>query len=83
MPSQTFVPTAMELNRKAGFRDGIFVTPDEFDWDYELGVTALTENLSNIFGVSKAAANVQLKRLGLLMTEDEYLEQHRQFAVAF
>lgn len=83
MPRQTFVPTAMELNRKAGFRDGIFVTPDELDWDYELGVTALTENLSNIFGVSKAAANVQLKRLGLLMTEDEYLEQHRQFAVAF
>ena len=83
MPRQTFIPAAKELIRKAGFRDGIFVTPDEYDWDYEMGATALSETLSEMYGVSKAAANVHLKRLGLLMTENEYLEQHRQIAVAF
>lgn len=31
----------------------------------------------------KAAANVQMKRLGLLVSEETYLEQHRQMAVAF
>ena len=53
------------------------------DWDYSLGVSAIEESLSSLFGVSKAAANVQMKRLGLLMTEEQYLVQHRQFAVAF
>lgn len=83
MPRQTFVPAAQELIRKCGFKNGVFVMPTVMDWDYNLGVSAIEEALSDLFGVSKAAANVQMKRLGLLMTEEKYLEQHRQLAVAF
>ena len=57
--------------------------PDEMDWDYTLGVSAIEESLSALYGVSKTAANIQMKRLGLLMSEEKYLEQHRQIAVAF
>ena len=83
MPRSTFTPAAQEMIRNCGFRDGVFVMPDVMDWDYSLGVSAIEESLSSLFGVSKAAANVQMKRLGLLMTEEQYLVQHRQFAVAF
>lgn len=83
MPRPTFVPAAQELIRKCGFKDGVFVMPPVMDWDYNLGVSAIEEALSGLFGVSKAAANVQMKRLGLLMSEEKYLEQHRQLAVAF
>lgn len=83
MPRQTFIPAAQELIRKAGFRNGVYVMPTIMDWDYTFGVSAIEETLSDLFGVSKAAANVQMKRLGLLMPEEQYLEQHRQIAVAF
>lgn len=83
MPRQTFIPAAQDLIRKCGFRDGIYVTPEIMDWDYTLGISAIEETLSALFGVSKSAANVQMRRLGLLMTEREYMEQHSQLAVAF
>lgn len=83
MPRSTFIPTAQELIRKCGFKDGVFVMTDEMDWDYTLGVSAIEESLSALYGVSKTAANIQMKRLGLLMSEEKYLEQHRQIAVAF
>lgn len=83
MPRQTFVPAAQELIRKSGFKNGVYVMPSHMDWDYNFGVSAIEETLSELFGVSKAAANVQMKRLGLLMNEETYLEQHRQIAVAF
>lgn len=83
MPRPTFVPAAQELIRKSGFKNGVFVMPTVMDWDYSLGISAIEESLSALFGVSKSAANVQMKRLGLLITEEQYLEQHRQLAVAF
>lgn len=83
MPRPTFVPAAQELIRKSGFKDGVYVMPTVMDWDYNFAVSAIEETLSELFGVSKSAANVQMKRLGLLMTEEKYLEQHRQLAVAF
>lgn len=83
MPRQTFVPAAQDMIRKCGFKNGVFVMPEIMDWDYNLGISAIEESLSELFGVSKAAANVQMKRLGLLVPEEKYLEQHRQLAVAF
>lgn len=83
MPRQTFVPAAQELIRKSGYKDGVYVMPTVMDWDYNFGICAIEETLSTLFGVSKAAANVHMRRLGLLMSEEDYLEQHRQIAVAF
>jgi hypothetical protein len=43
----------------------------------------MIENLTKTYGVSKAAATVQLKRQGLLISEQDYLQQYSQIAVAF
>lgn len=83
MPRQTFIPTAQELIRKCGHRDGVYVMPTVIDWDYNFGLSAIEETLSELYGVSKSAANIHMRRLGLLMSEEEYREQHRQMAVAF
>lgn len=83
MPRRTFVPAAQELIRKCGYKDGVYVMPTVIDWDYTFGLSAIEETLSEIYGVSKSAANVHMRRLGLLMDEEEYREQHRQMAVAF
>lgn len=83
MPRPTFVPAAQELIRNAGCKDGVLVMPSEMDWDYTLGISAIEETLSSLFGVSKSAANIQMRRLGLLMTEEQYIEQFKQMAVAF
>lgn len=82
MPRPTFVPCAKEMICRCGFPDGIWVE-DELDWDYELGLSCLVERLADIFGVSRSAATVQLKRQHLLMSQTEYQQLNNQFAVAF
>lgn len=83
MPRQTFIPCAQEMIRKAGFSDGVWVESGVIDWDYDLALSAILERLADTFGVSKAAAKVQLCRQHLYMTQPEYLQQNSQLAVAF
>lgn len=83
MPRRTFVPAAQEMIRKQGYKDGVYIMPTVIDWDYDFGIYAIEETLSTLFGVSRTAAEVQMKRLGLLMSEEKYREQHGQIAVAF
>lgn len=83
MPRPTFIPYAQELIRQCGNKDGIWVEPSEMDWDYVFGLEAIIEELASVFGVSKSAARVQMKRQGILFSENEYLQQRSQLAVAF
>lgn len=83
MPRPTFIPCAREMICKAGFSDGIWVEEELLDWDFDLALPAMIERLSDIFGVSKSAARVQLKRQHLLMSEKEYKQQRYQLAVNF
>ena len=74
MPRPTFVPFVMELNRKAGYKDGVFVRPpvDPF-FQYRHWYTFLEEigqKIAETFGVSESAAYVHMKRCGLIRTED-------------
>ena len=74
MPRQTFVPFVMELNRKAGHKDGIFVRPpiDPF-FQYRHWYVFLEEigqKIAETYGVSESAAYVHMKRCGLIRTED-------------
>lgn len=82
MPRPTFIPCAKELIRRYGFSDGVWVE-DELDWDGTLGLSCMVESLADVFGVSKAAATVQLKRQHLLLSQNEYQQLNHQLAVAF
>lgn len=83
MPRKTFIPCAQAMIRRAGFPEGIWVEDDVMDWDSELGLSCLVDRLAEIYGVSRSAAKVQLKRQHLLMTQTEYQQLHCQLAVAF
>ena len=72
MPRPTFIPTAQEIIRSLGFKDGICVVPSEIGWDYNFVDVALIERLVDIFGRSKTATRIQLQRYGLMMDEMEY-----------
>ena len=74
MPRQTFVPFVMDLNRKAGYKDGIFLRPwiDPF-YQYRHWYTYLEEigdKVAETYGVSESAAYVHMKRRGLIRMED-------------
>lgn len=74
MPRPTFVPFVMELNRKAGHKDGIFMRPsiDPF-YQYRHWYTNLEEigkTIAETYGVSESAAFVHMKRCGLIRTEN-------------
>ena len=74
MPRPTFVPFVMELNRKAGHKDGIFARPniDPF-YQYRHWYVFLEEigqKIAETYGVSESAAYVHMKRCGLIRTED-------------
>lgn len=83
MPRPTFIPVAQEAIRKCGFSDGIIVYEQEFDLDCDVVLPELIRSIARVFGVSKAAAKVQLKRQGLAMTQNEYLQRRHQMVVAF
>lgn len=83
MPRRTFIPCAQAMIRRAGFPEGIWVEDNVMDWDSELGLSCLVDRLAEIYGVSRSAAKVQLKRQRLLMTQTEYQQLHSQLAVAF
>ena len=74
MPRPTFVPFVMDLNRKAGYKDGIFMRPtiDPF-FQYRHWYTYLEEigrAIAETYGVSESAAFVHMKRCGLIKTEN-------------
>lgn len=78
MPRPTFIPFTKELIRKAGHEEGIWIYEEhELSWDAILS----SDNLENIkfqisqtFGVSKTAAFVHMKKLGLYVSKEEYME---------
>ena len=81
MPRQTFIPLAHELIKDIGFEDGIFIYDDrEWESDYALG--KITEEIHDVYGVSKTAAKIHLKELKLMLTKDE-LEQKLAQATLF
>ncbi|WP_027868890.1 ImmA/IrrE family metallo-endopeptidase [Eubacterium sp. AB3007] len=54
----------------------VMVMPDDFDFDFELGCGDIIRRVSDAFGASRSATEIQMKRLGLLMTEDQYVNRH-------
>ena len=85
MPRPTFVPAAKEYIRKVGIGDknDMIVLPNELDWSYEIGKYEVITALTDLFGASKSATEIHMKRLGLIITETQYMDQYRQVSVAF
>lgn len=83
MPRPTFVPYAMEQIKSVGYEDGIIVIEDELDLTYDVVLPVLIESIARPFGVSKAAARVQLQRQHLIMDKSTYMQRRHQMVVAF
>ena len=83
MPRPTFVPYAMEQIKSVGYEDGIIVIEDELDLTTTWCSLVLIESIARPFGVSKAAARVQLQRQHLIMDKDTYMQRRHQMVVAF
>lgn len=85
MPRPTFVPAAKEYIRKVGIgnKNDTIVIPDELDWSYEIGKFDVICPLTDLFGASRAATEIHMKRLGLIITETQYMDQYRQVSVVF
>ena len=74
MPRPSFVPFVMALNKKAGFSDGIFVRP-RLDPYYQYrrwyaDLEDIGQKIAEVYGVSDSAADVHMKRCGLIRMED-------------
>ena len=74
MPRPSFIPFVQELNRKAGFPDGIFQRPP-LDPYYRLrhwfiNLKEIGQTIAETYGVSDAAAFVHMKRCGLITPVD-------------
>lgn len=87
MPRKTFIPTAQYYIRTSsiGNTKDIIIAPstNAFDMDYELEKHKVINDIADVFGVSRSAAEVQLRCLGLLMTEEAYANKYSQTIVAF
>ena len=74
MPRPSFVPFVMELNKKAGFGEGIFVRPmlePFFQYrDWYANLMEIGQKIAEVYGVSDSAAFVHMKRCGLIRMED-------------
>lgn len=80
MPRQTFVPFAQELIRDVGFKKGIYVNCDD-GWEYEYHLGLILDKLKSTYGVSRTAARIHLKELGLLITKYEYEQRKAQLTI--
>lgn len=80
MPRQTFVPMAKELNRNAGFSNGIFVE-DEKDWESGYALDKVCDTLTEAYGTSRTAVEIHLRELGLLMNTWQYEDLKSQMAI--
>ena len=66
MPNATFVPVVNQLLREQNFWKGQIVTGRDEELDY-LAEYLLPECISEIYGVSKKAAFIKLKKVGFVM----------------
>jgi len=71
MPNATFIPFAGRLLHKYEVRKGRIVTGVDEDLDY-LAEELLPEEISEVYGVSKRAAFVKLKKSGFVMDKKAY-----------
>ena len=81
MPRQTFIPFAKELNRKEGFKDGIFVLENWAGWEEWSRYEKVCETLASAYGVSFTATDIHMRQLGLQMRRFEYEEMMGQMTV--
>ena len=81
MPRQTFIPFAKELNRKEGFKDGIFVLENWAGWEEWGRYERVCETLASTCGVSFTATDIHMRQLGLQMRRFEYEEMMGQIVL--
>lgn len=80
MPKSTFIPLAKEILKTAGINGGRIVTGIDYDLDL-FADREFPQRISDVFGVSKQAASIRLKKLGLIIDKETYRKQNAQKAL--
>lgn len=80
MPNRTFSPTVHQLLRENGFYKTRIITGIDEDQDY-IAEELLPEAISEIYGVSKKAAFVKLKKSGFVIDRKSYDRQNAQLTI--
>lgn len=85
MPRATFISFTKELIHKAGYIDGIWVDEEKdvllggkISWEaiqYYSVFEGIKMQIADTFGVSRSAAFVQMKKLGLYISKAQYAEK--------
>ena len=70
MPKEPFIEASIFAMRKAGLSSKCLIEEEQSGQNWEV-----IEDLSSKFEVSKTAAQIRMKRLGLYMTREEYYNQ--------
>lgn len=83
MPKKTFLPFAQELVKKAGFDAGVYIENDLYDWCNDGALVNISHTLATTYGVSRTAATIHMRTLGLVQSKDEYMASRSQTVVAF
>lgn len=83
MPRATFVPYAKDMIRRAGFGDGVYVEGGKWDWCNDEPLYNISRSLSETYGVSRTAAQIHMRTLGLLCTHREHRLTAVQAAIPF
>lgn len=74
MPLKTFVPFVNEMLELQGINDG-FVISDEDYQHHMLAENILPQAISEVYGVSKQAAIIRMKKSNLCITKEQYKNQ--------
>lgn len=72
MPKATFIPLAMDLNYLAGFGSRIFSLPNKYDRKRHQELSGIIRRLADTYGVSYSAAEVQMRKYGLLTYQKDF-----------
>ena len=79
MPNATFCPFVQNLLHQHEFRKGQIITGYDEDWDY-LAEELLPIEISEVYGVSKQAAFIKLKKAGFVQDKKTYALKEAQLA---
>ena len=82
MPERPFTRLTLSLIQKYNIgMDGnsVLVTPFGLNYDFEVGLARIINELAETFGASISAVRIQLHARGFLMTQKEYIQRYNQF----
>lgn len=79
MPKSTFVPFAKEILKSVGISDDRVITGIDYQHD-RFAEREFPKRISEVYGVSKQAAAIKLRKFGFIIEQDTLRMQRRQLS---